>query len=106
MECIASEHLTWEDWGIVSFYRRVADQVDNQTPFGLEKGGTLLVPRLEAWEAACRVWGVPKMEREHLISQARYLHDCVEERIPAHEVLRLKDWELAPLDEGRLDGAL
>ena len=52
--------LTPEDWRLVEFYQRVADQWINQTPMGVDKGPPILTPRLEGYEAALRLHGYPR----------------------------------------------
>jgi hypothetical protein len=68
--------LTVEDWRIVRFYERVADQFF-KAPMGVEKGAVPLTPRLEGYEAALRLYGYPESEWEFLVDGAVMLHRLV-----------------------------
>lgn len=94
----AVDNLTQEDWDVVAFYRNVRDQVVNQAPLGTKDGKPYTTPRLEAWEAACRLYGVPREQRCDLIETARWLHEYVEDRGDSAMKSAAMTEDLAPED--------
>ncbi len=100
--CRAERYLTADDWHVLEFYRRVADQVINQAPFGTKDGSAYTTPRLEAYEAACRLHGVPEGDRPWLVETACWLHHAREKRheFNSFEVRAMKPEDLAPPEFG------
>ncbi len=80
--CEAAKVLTAEDRLLLEFYRRVADQWINQTPFGVKEGKPVLTPRLEGLEAALRAYDYPKEQWSWLVDGARLLHSLVHGQEP------------------------
>lgn len=66
---------------MVQFYQFVSDQVVNPAPFGLEGGRTWLPLRLSELVVACDLLNVPPDQRVELVSDVRYLHDMMTERV-------------------------
>lgn len=89
--------LTPEDWYLVGFYTRVADQYTNQTPMGTEKGPPVLTPRLEGYAAALRLHRYQRADWSWLVEGASYLHRVVhgQERIDRYALwqeMKLEDF--------------
>lgn len=81
VSCAAAANLEPGDWLIVNFFFLVRDQVVNQTPMGLDDGTCWITPRLEAWEAALRIYGIPEASHAAMIDGARFLHDAIHDNI-------------------------
>jgi hypothetical protein len=97
LACSAAERLTSGDWFVIEYFQAVRDQVVNQSPMGLEGGGVYLTPRLEAWIPMLDVLRVPPGEQQHVLSQARYLFEAVENRERAGSVHSIPPADLAPV---------
>lgn len=99
MACEAAQYLTEDDWTIVQFWVFVKDQLVDLTPPLAEPGSLRsLAPRLEAWEAACRLLGVPRRDRIDLIEATRYLGSiCLDQVRAPLPVFTAAPADLAPL---------
>jgi len=64
--CEAETWLTEEDWYVIGFYQKVADQVSSSG-----------MPRLEGFEAGARLHGYPETHRTWLVSAAVMLHRLI-----------------------------
>ena len=94
--CRAQDALTAEDWEVVEFWTKAQDQVVNILPQGVEV--LYLAPRLEGWEALCRILGIPRARRRWLIEAAHYLHELVHDRQKEPLVHLMDPADLAPLE--------
>lgn len=83
---------------MIEYFQAVRDQVVNQSPMGMEGGGVYLTPRLEAWVPMLDVLGVPVDERLHVLHQARYLFEAVEDRVRGGAVHMIPPEDLHPID--------
>lgn len=45
----------------------------NLTPMGTKDGECIIVPRIEAWESVCRLYGIPQRDRLQFVEQAKFL---------------------------------
>lgn len=93
-KCAADKYLTPEDWDVLDFYRIVSDQVVNLVGFG----DAYLVPRLEAWEAAYRIFRPGEELDPVTIAHARALFYAVEGRLREPEAFWATPQSLAPDD--------
>lgn len=80
--CLASAFLQPEDWEAIQFYSQVADQVVCITPMGDESGHYVMAPRLEGWQAAAELNGIPQGNRGSLVERARFLFEALAGRVP------------------------
>lgn len=94
-QCAAERYLEPDDWTVLEFYQCVADQCINQAPMGTKDGKPYTTPRLEAYEAACRVFGVPESRRPGLVEMAMWVHHAREGR---HGMMLLEAHKMTPAD--------
>jgi hypothetical protein len=78
IKCQAETWLTSDDWLIVGFYQRVADQYINQPDLRIGKDIPVLTPRLEGYEAVLRVSRYPREMWQTLMDGAAMLHRLVQ----------------------------
>lgn len=86
--------LTPEDWYLLGFYRRVADQWTNAAPMGTEKGAPpVLTANLPGYEAALRLYGYDPEDWPWLVDGAQMLHR-IAHGIDGRGALRRDCWRL------------
>ncbi len=96
LACKAEDGLAPGDWEVVDFWTKAQDQVVNILPMAGEE--LYLAPRLEGWEALCRILGVPRPRRRCLIEAAVFLHEAVHGRRKDPTVHLLDPADLEPLE--------
>lgn len=94
MACEAEKYLTADDWDVVFFYQRVADQIvvirEGEEPW--------YAPRIEGWLAVAEVYVIPADARPTLFEDARLLHEAVHGRLKLPEAFSVPSAELAPVE--------